>query len=252
MPLPSRRVVVKCDDYTVAKIVRTTKETANDTTEYTTLQYLREHKPEFPAPIPLGHLTMGDISIFFMTYMPGVTLAELWSDLSEGHKTCVQDQLNNLLLDLRSLPRPVDKPLGGVAGEGCKDQRRHLRRSTKAIWNCEDFNDFIFSNPKFGSPLFVQFLRNFSTPSKIVFTHGDVRPENIVVQMSDDDQCRITGLLDWEFSGFYPDYHDSVKITNCLATNESCDWYQFLPSCISPYTYPAPWLLDYNWGRHLE
>jgi hypothetical protein len=251
-PLPSRRVVVKWDDYTVAKIVRAAKETAIDTTEYTTLQYLQEHKPKFPAPIPLGHLTMGDISIFFMSYTPGVTLAELWPDLSAGQKACVQDQLNVLLIDLRSLPRPVDRPFGGVAGEGCKDQRRHLRRSTKAIWNAEGFNDFIFSNPNFGSPLFVQFFRNFSTPGNIVFPHGDVRPENIIVQMSDDDQCRITGLLDWEFSGFYPDYHDSVKSTNCLATNEDSDWYQFLPPCVSPYRYPVRWLLDYNWGRHLE
>jgi hypothetical protein len=70
-PLPSRRVVVRCDECTVAKIVWETKDAPKDATEYTTLQYLQEHKPKFPAPKPLGHLSMGDVSIFFVSYLPG-------------------------------------------------------------------------------------------------------------------------------------------------------------------------------------
>jgi aminoglycoside phosphotransferase (APT) family kinase protein len=39
-----------------------------------------------------------------------------------------------------------------------------------------------------------------------VFTHGDVRADNIMVKRDPDinDRYVVTGIIDWEFSGFYP------------------------------------------------
>lgn len=79
---------------------------------------------------------------------------------------------------------------------------------------------------------------------KIVFTHGDLRPENIAVDMDDCNQWVVTGLFDWEYSGFYPEYCEAFKCTNCIAPYEDDDWYLFLPNCISPKRYAHWWLLD--------
>ncbi|KAH0844611.1 hypothetical protein FOPE_09656 [Fonsecaea pedrosoi] len=249
-PLPSRRMVVKCGVDTVAKLVWG----AEEFTEYTTLQYLLEHKPSIPAPRPRGLLRMGRVTIFFSSFLSGPTLEAVWADLGADQKSSVRDQLDIIFRDLRTMEFPNGMSLGGVAGEGCKDQRRHLRRCTTPVFDVKDFETFQFSNPNYGSKIFIDFLRTFTPRSsrQIVFTHGDLRPANIIVDVTEDKRCIVTGVIDWEDSGFYPGYYEATKVTKCLATNEDQDWFQFLPPCISPHTYPVEWLLDYVWGRHLE
>jgi hypothetical protein len=41
---------------------------------------------------------------------------------------------------------------------------------------------------------------------QIVFTHGDFAPRNILVQGT-----KVVAVLDWELSGYYPEYWESVK-----------------------------------------
>jgi hypothetical protein len=38
-----------------------------------------------------------------------------------------------------------------------------------------------------------------------VFSHDDVRPDNIIVKL-EDGECRVTGIIDWKYGGFYPEY----------------------------------------------
>lgn len=249
-PFRSSRVIVKCGVDTIAKVVRK----AEEYTEYTTLQYLLEHRPSIPAPRPLGCLRMGRASIMFTTYLPGITLEAAWSHLAVDQKASVRDQLDAILCDLRTMQHPHGMPLGGVAGEGCKDQRRHLRRSKVPILSAADFEAFQFSGASYGSKIFIDFLRAFKSQRsyQVVFAHGDLRPENVMVEITEDNRCIVIGLIDWECSGFYPEYYEATKVTNCLGTDEKWDWYCFLPPCVSPHSYRAEWLLDYHWGRHLE
>jgi len=215
---------------------------------------LQEHKPHLPVSKPLGLLRIGLVLITFMSYLPGTTLDEKWADLSVEQKSSVREQLDAIFVDLRTLQFPNGVSLGGVGGQGCKDQRRHLRCSSEPIWNVEEFRDFQFSNPKYGSSTFIEFLRAFTPVGtrQIVFTHGDFRPENVLVEVTEDTKLTVTGLIDWEYSGFYPEYYESTKSTNCLSTIEEWDWWRYLPSCIAPHKFPVDWLLDYVWGRHLE
>ena len=227
---------------------------ADDYTEYTTLQFLDEYAPEIPSPKPLGVLRIGVLSLIFTSYIPGTTLETIWPQLTVDQKLSVKDQLETVLTDLRSIKWPPNAPLGGVQGEGCKDLRRNIRRSNSLIFSLEQFDDFQFSNLRYGSKFFVEFLRKFASGSscRVCFSHGDVRPANIMVQKNVDGQFEISGLLDWEFSGFYPEHFESTKVTNCLGTDETSDWYNYLPSCLSPHTWPRRWLLDYVLGRHLD
>nr|POF15591.1 hypothetical protein CFP56_48785 [Quercus suber] len=224
-PVPSKQMVVKCGADIAAKLISG----AEDFTEYTTLQYLLEHKPSIPAPKPLGLIRIGKVSIMFSSYLPGTTLEAVWADLATDQKTSVRARLDAVFRDLRTMQFPRGMALGGVAGEGCKDQRRHLRRSTVPILTAEDFASFQFSNPLYGSTIFIDFLRAFTSPSshRIVFTHGDLRPANVIVEITENDECIIVGIVDWENSGFHPAYYEATKITNCLATNEGWDWWGY-------------------------
>lgn len=40
-----------------------------------------------------------------------------------------------------------------------------------------------------------------------VFTHADLHPSNIVI-----DRGRLSGLVDWECAGFYPEYWEYTKL----------------------------------------
>lgn len=140
-PFPHNKMVFKCHPNMVVKAVRKMEEY----TEYTTLQYLERHRPSVPAPRPLGAMRMSGVSLMFMTYVAETTLEEVWTRLDAVQKASIQNQLDKILTDLRSLLHPDGTPFGGVEEEGCKDLRRHLRRSTKPIMNISDFEDFLFS-----------------------------------------------------------------------------------------------------------
>ncbi|KAB8240079.1 hypothetical protein BDV35DRAFT_386131 [Aspergillus flavus] len=211
-PFARQKMVLSCDNNIVLNVIRN----MDEYTEYTALQYLQQHKPSVPIPEPSGLLRVNDVSLVFMTH------------------TSVKEQLSTILQNLRSLPFTAGTQVGGVGGEGCKDIRRNLRRSEIPILTLGAFEDFLFTGPHNGGRVFVKLLRQLS-PSPcaqaapaIVFTHGDLRPDNISVELR-DGKWTITGLHDWEYSGFYPEYYEAVRCTNY---------------CASPKAYAHWWLLD--------
>jgi len=241
--------VVKCTTRIVVKIVPN----FDDHTEYTSMQYLAQHAPEIPAPKPLGLVTSNKTSYIFMSFVPGLTVDKIWSKLFKKQKVSIRDQLNDALLKLRQLKVPHGVSLGGVCGEGCKDTRRHTRICREPISTCADFEDFKFSNPHFGSSEYIALLRGLSTShtATVVFSHGDLRAENVVVQPDQQGNYSLTGILDWEKSGFYPDYFECTKATSNMSSSDADDWYLYLPSHASPMTYPLHWLADRVWDIHV-
>lgn len=244
-----KHAVFRCNNNVIVKVVPDLK----DYTEYTSMQYLWEHAPDIPAPRPLGLVDLNATSYIFMSFVPGLTLDKVWPMLTQERKISLGDQLNDLLLDLKKLQRPDWMPLGGVGGEGCKDTRRQVRICKESLTTAAEFEDFLFSDPHFGGPVYIAFLRRFlsSREAAIIFSHGDLRPENIIVQPSDDVGYTISGILDWEKSGFYPDYFECIKATSNMSTSETDDWYMYLPMCASPATYHAAWLVDRLWDSHV-
>jgi hypothetical protein len=198
---------------------------------------------------------MSKFYLIFMTFISGLDLEEAWPQLEDHQKRDISGQLDVILSDLRSLPFPKNQSLGGVQGEGCKDARRNIRISSKPIMTPKDFEDFIFSNPNSGSPVYLKFLRSFYPSDQpvpdCVFTHGDIRPANIKVTQHEDGSWKVLGIMDWEYSGFYPAYWESLKATNNLSTIEGSDWYLYLPKCVSPLQCPTRWLLDRVWDQHV-
>jgi hypothetical protein len=59
-------------------------------------------------------------------------------------------------------------------------------------------------------------------------TYSDLRPENILVLYTAPNTIKITGLVDWELSGAYPEYWEYVKALVGVSWSLS-DWYLYLP-----------------------
>ena len=62
----------------------------------------------------------------------------------------------------------------------------------------------------------------------------------------------MTGIVDWQYSGFYPRYYESTKVMNGIAPNETDDWFSYIPECISAERYPQKFLLDAIWSKFVE
>ena len=172
------------------------------------MMFLEQSRNPIPTPKPLGMVTDGAYTYLFMSYVKGDRLDKIWPGLNKEHKGFIQKQLNVMFGKLRDLPCPKGYLLGGVGSERCKDTRRKTRTSQTPIHNTAEFEDFIFSDPTFGSPVWVNFLRQMLPMDNIsdnIFTHSDLRPANIMVALDQDCSYKICGIIDWERSGFYPD-----------------------------------------------
>ncbi|KIJ64527.1 hypothetical protein HYDPIDRAFT_90443, partial [Hydnomerulius pinastri MD-312] len=64
---------------------------------------------------------------------------------------------------------------------------------------------------------------------RIVFTHGDIDPRNILV----DDQDIVVALIDWEMSGWMPEYWEYLKSVHAKWEDE--DWLSYTHTMIPAY-----------------
>lgn len=194
---PIRGVVLKCNDELAVKVVRG----YNDPTEYTSMQYLAEHAPDIPAPKPHGFVKLGTIHVIFMTFIASTTLEKVWADLTNINKASIQDELNGIFLKLRKLKRDSTQRLGGLNGEGVKNDFMFGHRSSEVMTTAAEFEDFQFSACPRASKPWIAFLRSFlPVPSEnCVFTHGDVWMANIMVKLDENGNgYTVSGLIDWK------------------------------------------------------
>ncbi|PYI11672.1 hypothetical protein BO78DRAFT_403072 [Aspergillus sclerotiicarbonarius CBS 121057] len=257
---PSRGIVVKCSDHIIAKVVTGNK----DYTEYTSIQYLAEYMADIiPVPEPHGLIAFEPFRVIFMEFIPGVTLARAWPDMTHDEKRGVQSQLDTIFRRLRNVQPRDGISLGGVAGEGVKELRVDECSSFKGIMTATEFSNLQFSARHYGSTTYVKLLCSLlgqdssSLDQALVFTHGDIRPDNIIVKQDTENDTNnsgysISGVIDWEYSGFYPAYYESTALTRTMGVVEEDDWYLYLPDCISPSRFPVRWLVDRLWGIHLR
>ncbi|KAK0724023.1 kinase-like domain-containing protein [Apiosordaria backusii] len=220
----SSRTVFCLNDAIAVKILGDTESAVN---EYRSLSYLKGVLPHFPCPKPHGVVRFGNCVMLFSAYIPGFDLEKIWPKMNRTEKHRISSQLDSLL--------------------------RLVRVSSSPIMNAEQFQDFIFEGSDTASGVYKRLLRSLlpTSQAKIVFTHGDIRPANIIALQESDGSWGVAAIIDWESSGFYPEYWESVKATNNLTPMDRLDWYEFLPESISPQRYRTEWLVDRIWDRSM-
>ncbi|PGH27026.1 hypothetical protein AJ80_01211 [Polytolypa hystricis UAMH7299] len=237
-----RGVVVKCSDEIVIKVFPDSRDLA----EYHNLQYLADHACDLPIPRTHGLIMLGNLCVMLMSYIPGVTLEKAWPGLSHEAKLSLQKQLDLIFSRLRSLRQDDGPELGSAGGEAVKDYRIMEIFAYKGITTARGFDELQFSAKHRASPCFVKLLRSFleeqnKTLRGSVFTHGDLKKSNIMVKQDprNADAYAVTGIIDWEDSGFYPEYHECTTLSNGQSIMSDDDWYLYVPDCISPLRLPV-------------
>jgi aminoglycoside phosphotransferase (APT) family kinase protein len=146
-----------------------------DISEIQTMRYIWQHKEIIPMPEPLGAISIGWCHYIFISYIEGVTLAEVWPHLTPHLKTSVQSQLGEILQCLRKVPLQSEY-LGSGDPPLCRDIWRHVRISPTSISTETEFNAFLTSTQRELNPVYRKLLTSkLGTGHRIVMTHGDIR-----------------------------------------------------------------------------
>ncbi|PSS03225.1 kinase-like domain-containing protein [Coniella lustricola] len=146
------------------------------------------------------------VSYILESRLPGMPLSNCQFVLSDRECGRIEEQLAEYLVELRSIPNNAnaDRPICSVLGEQCSDTRIRGGVPVGPFADEAEFN---------------QNLRFPDHPNRqghqIVFTHADLNPRNILVghglQADGSVGWGITGIVDWEMAGYYPEYWDYTK-----------------------------------------
>ncbi|KNG47858.1 phosphotransferase enzyme family protein [Stemphylium lycopersici] len=152
----------------------------------------------------------------FMEHMEGEDLRISWEKHTTSEKQTTITDLKSYVEELRALQAP-----GYIGPAGPFKSQAEL--------NTTIANAYIAKSKGQAGP----YIRGMLDAHKhgIVFTHGDLRPDNIIVK-----DGRITGIIDWEMSGWYPDYWEFAKAF--YVEHFANDWKSSVgvSKCVSSYS----------------
>lgn len=131
--ISTKGLLLKCNDKLVAKIIRAN----DDSADYPSFSYISEHAPEIPAVRPHGLVNVDNFRILFMTNFPSMSLRSAWLRLTNEHKSSIQQQLNEIFLNIRSLPWD-SRLFGGVAGEAVNDDHGSVTEAATSYQTSTD------------------------------------------------------------------------------------------------------------------
>ncbi|KKZ65090.1 hypothetical protein EMCG_01330 [[Emmonsia] crescens] len=189
-----------------------------------------------PAPKVVYALfsdTNGDIG---MTIIPGSSLDKHWKNLDDITKQSLCCQTWDLISMIQQVPqKPELKHIFQCAADGSPTldpliqdiQQPPTPLETNSQLQSRIYKRYIHFG---GSRYKNQLLDMLPHSSFSVFTHADIAPRNIMV----NENYQITGLLDWEYSGWYPDYWEYAQIMRPAC--QTGDWQSWMDA-----TAPQKW-----------
>ena len=200
--------------------------------EAANIQMVR-HLTSVPVPeIVRVHADEREMYIF-MAFLPGTPLQDVWATMTNESKDRIASQLKIYMDDLRSVPPPSPCYFGSVESHICIDCRQLTRITVSEnppISSEVEFNKFVMTdlNLRYHDEYCNMLLSMQRCDHRIVLTHGDFHPRNIIVK---DDA--VIAIIDWEFAGWYPEHWEFVKALNAVGL--VVDWWRYLPKIIGNY-----------------
>ena len=184
-----------------------------------------------------------------MELVDGSPLSYSWSGYNNHTKFRIRAEIWDIISQLRQIPRPPELShlfRCGADGSTGKDVLvRDLTAPVTNILDDESLRNRIYERYlHFNGLCYKDTLPSMLPRSSVsVFTHGDLAPRNIMVK----DGC-ITGTINWEDSGWYPDY---LEYANIMKPSVDRDWMAWMDetkpkkwNITSPVTSRAVFILD--------
>lgn len=169
--------------------------------------HIVQRNTRIPCPRAIDLVASGESkrSYLLTTTVPGITLAQALQLLSDQDLIGIAAELTDYAYQIREIQRPKESSflISNTLGSACRDPR---------IRDCTPIGPFA------DEAAFSQNLLFSDDPSRrghdSVFTHADLNPRNILVDRvvtAGVARWRITGIVDWETAGYYPEYWEFTK-----------------------------------------
>ncbi|KAK7688268.1 hypothetical protein QCA50_008638 [Cerrena zonata] len=149
-----------------------------------------------PVPTVLDVVPHIKGAAMIMTTLPGDT-AGLALHSGELSREVFEDTMRDWLSQLRALPIPSDGAVSSYTGGQLKSLRVRDERFGP-FPTISAFHEYIGVGPP---PIHTLLQKSYTKPHRIYFTHGDLHLHNILTR-----DGKLTGLLDWECAGWWPEY----------------------------------------------
>jgi len=168
------------------------------TREYKALHLIR-NSTSIPAPYPIDLILSANESIMITTRIDGKPAGVEIDTCSDEELSLMAQDLHGWIAELHSIRRPTDSnyAICGISGGACFDYRIGSEPAGP-------FRD----ERELSEALRLGILPNLvhRDDHNILFAHGDLNMRNILVK-----DGRISGIVDWENAGWYPEYWEYTK-----------------------------------------
>ena len=194
-----RRKILLLDDGRIAKIGFSVSHQEADN-----LRFIRKNTT-IPVPEVFdSYNTDNGSHCVIMARVPGITLEQASPGLSDESKSGILTELIGYIHQLRRLQgTSVSSASGSPTG-------MYVFGSSleEVLQSPSQFHDFITSKVyRHINKDYVSYLRSqFDDNSRLLFTHADLVDRNIVIENG-----KISGIIDWEWAGYYPEHWEFVK-----------------------------------------
>lgn len=178
--------------------------------ELETLQLVEEYT-QIPAPRGVDCVQYADSSFLLMTGLPGQGIGKMLHSMTDKQVDTVAKDMKEYIAQLRKIPNQagsefqICNPLGG----GILDWRIvDSQREDLKFRDETEFDKHLTHDLSLDENAWKQISKSHSVKHDIVFTHADLNLRNILV----DENGRISGIVDWECAGWYPEYWEYTKM----------------------------------------
>jgi len=199
-----------------------------------------------PVPTIVNASTYDGEDYIFMTRVRGTPLSECIRSFSEKELDTIAMELRGYLDQLRNLcieEFEESKFIGSLGRGECMDKifragTRHPGPFNTELEMYENICDRWLDLRSWGNNKpdnYIHILRRMyqeNSHHAIKFTHGDLSPCNILVENG-----HVTGILDWEEAGWYPEYWEYIKAMQGCSGIWDTLWPLQIEKFLKPYDY---------------
>ncbi|KAL1692532.1 kinase-like domain-containing protein [Schizophyllum commune] len=193
------------------------------------MQFLSRQRLPTPIPVPrlVDYWENDEEGYLVMEYIEGERLLRVWRNLSSEQHAHVIRTIAGYVEALRAIPQPLPPslPSAGWIGSASGGPFTDLAVTWSQValgpfpsqasfndWHMSLFDIFARESAKTAARV-AEKRREMRDDHPIVFTHGDINMENVLVRVHGEgpEDVEVVALLDWEQSGWRPLYWEAMK-----------------------------------------
>jgi len=207
--ISAKMIDYKCSDRTVRDNVVLKQGASNNPREHEIIHFVKSNT-NIPVPNVIQTWENNGEYFMLMDRVDGEPLSTVWEDYTDNQKSTIKEELRNIVQEMREIKSDY---IGGIVDKNMEWRDFLISENwlTTAIPTEPMFFELRWEKAKDhigpSSKNTIESLRKQrNIPHKFVLTHCDLNPDNIMCKNG-----HIVCILDWEMSGFYPEYWEYTR-----------------------------------------